>query len=69
MKSFRRGNIIIQGTRTLCSATMDGLKINNLDEVINESSGINIGLILTTVSLVINISSLESGLITVPNIT
>lgn len=54
-KSFRRRNITMQGTRTLYSGTMDGLKMVNLNEGINDLDSINIILMAVTISLEISI--------------
>lgn len=55
----------MQGTTTLHSAIMDSLKMENLNERINDLLGIDIMSFVFTTSVVI--FSLKSDLITVPN--
>lgn len=49
----------MQGARALYSATMDGLKMQNLNGGINYLAEIGIISIVITISLVINILSLK----------
>lgn len=53
----------------LYSTTMGGLKMENLNEGLNDLAGIDIKSIVFTISLISNILSLKSSLITVPNKT
>lgn len=48
---LRAENIKIQGFRTLYSATLDGLKMEESNEVINDLAGIDIMPIVITISL------------------
>lgn len=52
------GNIIIQGVRTLYSATLDGLKIEAENEKMNDVTEVSIIPVIITISLVIHILSL-----------
>lgn len=60
------GIITIQGYGILYSAAMDSLKMGKINEGITDLAGIDIMLIIITISLEIHILSLKSDLITVP---
>lgn len=57
----------MQGITTLYSATMNGLKLEYLDNGINDLDGIDIMSIIIIIILVDNILSFKNGLMTVPN--
>lgn len=64
---LRMGNITIQGVRTLCSETMDDLKMEKIIEEITDLAVIDIMLVIIIICLLIHILSLKGSLITVPN--
>lgn len=57
----------MQGASTLNNATIDGLKIENLNEGISDSAGIDLMLIVIAISLEINILSLKKLFDNLPN--
>jgi hypothetical protein len=65
-RELRIGNTM-QGVRTLYSITLDGLKIEEENEKINDLTKIKIVFIIITISLVIHILSLIAIVGFVPN--
>lgn len=64
---LRIRNITVQGVMILYSATMGGLQMEKINEGMNHLAEFGIMVIVITISLVILILSLKSGLAIVPN--
>lgn len=61
--------IIMQRVRSLYGSTMDGLKMEKLNEGVFSLVGLDIKPIIIILNLVIHILSFKSDLILMPNIT
>lgn len=64
---LRIRNITVQGVMILYSATMGDLQMEKINEGMNHLAEFGIMVIVITISLVILILSLKSGLVIVPN--